>query len=651
MKKLVSLLLIICVLLTCVGCSSAGGSNTDNDTNNNQTTETVDQVITDRYILNNGLTDYKIVSPENSNDYEKMAVSELSALFYESTGVSLESVKDTNLTHSPDAKYISIGNTTLFESANIDVDDEATLPDGFQITTKDNTIYLVGGNKHGVVFGVYEFLFRIIKFEQYSVDCYYIEKAVVDIPLYNYNVIDSPDISRHMAFAGFMNYDAGVRLRMKAPYNYNQSYEIKIEGKPDHNTLVYLKPEVYQAEHDKWFSYPDASQLCYVARGDLLEYELMVETMAEECIKAIKLEENKGKFVLGVSCMDNHNVCACSRCLEIKQQYNCDTAQLIWFMNDLHDKIMEWFETDEGKPYYNENFMLKTSFYAEYVDAPAVFNEQTQQWEPMDESVVFRDRVVPNIAPYHTYFTHSLEDPVNTTQYNNLKKLDALSSEMGVWWYCTNFSYFMYPYDNFSSMQENYRILYNMGVRQFLDETQNGNNAGMTAWHMFKAFLSTRFAWNVNEDQAALTERYFNGYFMDAAEEMLKYYNSFRNFSQIQKNGLVPEFGSLYCNIGVKSYWPKSVIDEWQGYIDAALAKIEKYKKNEPATYEMLYKHITMERVFLDYVYLEFYTSELGAKLSIVRDRFIEGFRINNIMKTREGSALLEDYAKSLLDD
>jgi hypothetical protein len=349
--------------------------------------------------------------------------------------------------------------------------------------------------------------------------------------------------------------------------------------------------------------------------------------------------------------MDNHSVCACSACVDTKAMYGCDTAQLVWFMNDVHDEIMEWFKTEEGKPYWNEEFKLSTSFYAEYVDAPAQYNEETDEWEPIDDSVVFRDRVVPSIAPYHVYFTRSLKDPVNITQYNRLKKLDAISSEMAIWWYNTTFSAYMYPYDCYSSMQENYAILKDMGVKKILDEAQNGNDAGMTGFNMFKAYLSTKFLWNVNDNQEELTNRYFKGYFMDASEDMLRFYNSFRNFSQIHASGLYPDWGSLYSGPDVAKYWPKAVIDEWQGCVDSALSKIENYKFTEPDTYDMLYKHITMERVFLDYVYLQFYKAELGSKYTIVRDRFIEGFRINNIMKTREGDAYLEDYAKSLLED
>ena len=62
----------------------------------------------------------------------------------------------------------------------------------------------------------------------------------------------------------------------------------------------------------------------------------------------------------------------------------------------------------------------------------------------------------------------------------------------------------------------------------------------------------------------------------------------------------------------------------------------------------MLYKHITMERAFLDYVYMQFYKSNLGSSFNNVRDRFIESVSINNIKLVRPG-VYLQDYINILM--
>ena len=229
--------------------------------------------------------------------------------------------------------------------------------------------------------------------------------------------------------------------------------------------------------------------------------------------------------------------------------------------------------------------------------------------------------------------------------------IDACSYEMRVWIYATNFvGYYLYPFDNFSSMQQNYQFMYNLGARAMLDETQNGNYQGMTGFHMLKSYLSNQLAWDIYADQNELIDRFFKGYFLDAADDMLKYFNSYLNFSKLQMNGLCPGIGAFTYNIGKKEYWPKSVIDTWQGYVEDALEKIEKYKTIDPQTYEMLYKHITMERVFLDYVSILFYKQQLGMQYDLVRDRFVEGIRINAIEQTRSGT-YIEDFISTLYEN
>lgn len=643
MKKLISIILVICVLLGCVACTT--GSTPPPADN--------DQVATDRYMLSNGKTDYKIVLSEDANDYHKTAASELSALFYEATGVQLQTITDTNLTHTADGKYFSIGYTSLFNSADIDVDAEATLENGFQLTTKDDTLYLVGGKKNGVLFGVYEFLFRTLHFEQFSADCYSLDKAVTEIPLYNFNIVDSPDFKYAKAFAGYLNRNPGVTLRMKYPYTYNNGFLMTYEGKDGHNTLNFVKPSEYMEEHPGWFSYPDNSQLCYTARGDEAEYELLVDAMVKSLKDAIRLESNQSKFMLAISGMDNASCCSCETCYELRDKYNSNTAQFIWFLNDCHDKLMDWFKNDEeGKTYYKEDFRLKCSFYEAYTDAPAKYNETTKTWEPIDDSVVLNEGIVASIAPIHSDFQRPMTHPNNINNYNQIQKMAACSREQATWWYCTNFHAYMFPFDCYSSMQPNYQMLHELGFIEILDETQNGNNGGMTGFHMFQAYLAGRLMWNVYDDQEELTKRFFKGYFMDAAEDMLKYFNSYRNFSQIQMSGLAPGMGSIYFQVAKKEYWPKPVIDEWQGYVASALEKIEKYKNTDPVTYDMLYKHITMERVFLDYVYLQYYKANLGSDFIMHRDRFIADFRLNDITLTKEGStALLENYAQQLMEN
>ncbi len=643
MKKIISIILVIISLFTFTACANNDSGN--NNSGNNQPDKVVDQVITSNYILYNGVTDYKIVISDEASDDENVARDELDSLFYEATGVNMPIISDEGLTHNAENKYICIGDNDLFRSANITIPEDAKGAHGYYIYTKDNTIYIIGQEKLGNRFGMYTFLFRILNFEQYSYDCYWIDKAVTEIPLYNYTIAHSPDYPQYQVFAAFLRSYNTARYRVYGPETYTSLYG-EIDGQNGHNTLYLLKKDVYQAEHPTWFSYPDAQQLCFMAQGDEAERELMIEAAAENLIAAMK--KMPDRYLWAVSNMDVNTVCGCEKCNELKEIFNGPNAQYIWFLNDLRDKVFEYFETEEGSElfdeFYQKNFKIESSFYWAYISVPSVKNEETGKYEPIENddypSVLMKENVAAHCAPISSLFQRSFYDEENKVYYEQLEAIAAISPEISLWMYSANFHYYMYPYDVFNSMQVNYQIWHNdFGVVAMLDETQNGNYLGMPGWHMLSSVLSSRLAHDIYLDQEAFIQRYFRGYFLDAAKPMMEYFDSMRNHTLLllKEN---PKMGDCYYSIGKKEYWPKALIDEWQGYVAEAMEIIEKYKDTDKETYDMLYRHISLERVFLDYTYLYFYSANIGSRYSEIASRFAYDCSIHKITNTAEGKSI-----------
>ncbi len=641
MKKIISILLVLISLFTFTACSD---NNNNDNSGSNPNEPVVDQVLTPNYILYNGVTDYKIVLSDNANDDEKTAKDELQTLFSEATGIDLPIISDEGLTHNADNKYICIGDNDLFRSANITLPEKASGIHGYYLYTKDNTIYIYGNQKLGNRFGVYNFLYRIVGFEQYSYDCYWIDKAVTEIPLYNYTAAHSPHYYNYGAFAGFMRQYPSAMYRMLSPETDKSIFGL-IEGQKGHNTLILLKPEEYKQAHPKWYSYPDAQQLCYTAQGDEAERELLVQTAIENLIEHMK--KMPDRYIWQLSNMDVGTTCGCEKCRELKEIYGCPTAQWIWFGNDVYNGVKEYLNTAEAKEYFNDyfikNFKLSIGFYWGYIEAPSVKNS-SGQFVPIENddypSVVMEDGIVGHVAPIDLLFQRSTYHPENKVYYEQLSKIAALCTDMDFWAYSTNFHAYMYPYDMFNSMQENYQIWHNeFHVTSMTDEIQNGNFLGMPAWHMLTAALSARLGNDIYLDQEAYIQRYFRGYFLDAAEPMMKYFNSLRAHTvlQLKEN---PKMGDCYYNIKRKELWPKANIDKWQGYVAEAMEIIEKYKYTDRETYDMLYRHISLERTFLDYVYLFFYSSNIGSQYSTIAQRFAYDCQINKIMTVAEGNSI-----------
>ena len=62
----------------------------------------------------------------------------------------------------------------------------------------------------------------------------------------------------------------------------------------------------------------------------------------------------------------------------------------------------------------------------------------------------------------------------------------------------------------------------------------------------------------------------------------------------------------------------------------------------------MLYKHITLERIFLDFVYIDLYgEAVLGSEYKTICDRFVANVRLNDLQMIRE-NVPIEDYLQGL---
>jgi hypothetical protein len=237
-------------------------------------------------------------------------------------------------------------------------------------------------------------------------------------------------------------------------------------------------------------------------------------------------------------------------------------------------------------------------------------------------------------APSQADYTVPLNHSTNSAYYNTIRAWGACASEVALWTYSTNFLYHLLPFNTFNSMEYNYNLIASMNAQWIFDQSQYASYGGATGWHILKVYLNSKLAWNVNYDMEELIDQFFDRYFGEASAEMREFFESYRAFSAYQEEELGYSRGnqSMYFAALNKKYWPKHVIDTWKGYVDKALAKIEPLKSTHKSRYDILYKHIVQERVFLDYVLLENYSSYFDANgLFALKTSFKEAATLNKM--------------------
>ena len=186
MRSIKKIGIIVITLILAVSAVFTMGCNCTNDTT----------LTRENAIVFKGNSDYKIVIPKEANGSETTAVMELNTFLSEATGVTLPVVTDDTVNFSEDAKYISLGNTTLMSEAGVEKNDEQLGRSGFIIATKGKSYFLAGRDKQvtkGTLYAVYDFLNEVVGYEYFAPECYSLNKSE-NVAFKEINKVEIPDI-------------------------------------------------------------------------------------------------------------------------------------------------------------------------------------------------------------------------------------------------------------------------------------------------------------------------------------------------------------------------------------------------------------------------------------------------------------------------
>jgi hypothetical protein len=648
-KRILSLLIVIICLFSVTACKPNDIYNPPNTNIIDGGTHIKEKTDTDKYIIKGGTTQYKIVLPQNSTSAIRIVADEFVNFFLESTGVQLQIITDDGIEYTSDGKYFSIGQTNLLNGAGIEIDKTTLKGSGYQIITKGDTIFAFGGTDNGSIYAVYHLLNELLGYEFFYNDCYSLNKNVKDIKLMKYNYLELPDFEYRIANYSFIKDDKLNMYRTRTMLN--SDIIMDVNGKMFHNSLNYISsppPEVindpyYDTAKVKWVA---DGQLCYTAHGDEKAYDMLLQT----CLHALKnsLKASPDKNLVSFTIEDNKNFCSCDACKAIIQKYKANSATVILFLNDLNRMVREWFNTEEGLPYKRD---LEIIFFAynKTLEAPAVFNNQTNTWEAVN-GIKCDDGVSVWYAPIEMDFMKSIYHSDNKAIYNIIESWKHISKNIYMWIYSTNFKHYLAPYDTFNSMQETYQYLKKINTVFLLDQAQGNSGTASTGWSILKAYLNYKLAWNVNENVGELIENFFENYFCEAAPEMFDFFNSYRFYSESFKaKGILGGTMSVHQDVKTEDIFPKPVLLNWKSHIDAAIEKIKSLRISNPKKYQMIYDHIAIERLSVLYYLIELYNHNISpADILNYKLLFKEDADRLGLLRTSENqyALLAETYAK-----
>ncbi|MBQ8658366.1 MAG: DUF4838 domain-containing protein [Clostridia bacterium] len=651
-KKVLSSALCLSFALgafTACDCEGAGGNtNGDNGGSNpgvEEPAETADKSIvlggqrrysaveTDKYFMQNGKSDYKIVIPTAAKEMEATAADELVSFIEEATGFTMEIITDSNVVSA--GKYISVGNTTLYQNSGIELDESVLGEAGFNIRTIGDTIYLASCDEWGALYAAYEWLGQTFNYEHYYIGFYSLDKNVKEVKLVEYDILDYPDMQyRSMLHASILNTRDELRMglrpkddifiktfngtvsnhnafRFLPPDTYNAGFECENEeahecfnDKAEDDTRTYeeFTDCVDSSYHPKWYS-TDGAQLCYYARGDEAEYQAMLQTFGDQCIEKLMTSEEK---YLHLGHSDGVTWCQCDECKASLAKYNANSASVVLFCNDLYEYIEDYFEANEIE---REFYITFFAYYGTNA-APVQYNETTGEYEAID-GLRCRDGVYVYWADTNVDYQSSFYGPNNTTYYESIQGWSAISDKIFVWTYNTNFNDFFAPFDSFNTMQDFYEVMEKLNIYYIYEQGQV-QYGGSTWWTSLKVYLISKYSWNKNVNQEELTKKFFENVYGAASDTMLTLFEEFRTHCAVIT--ATENFGgnnAVFETVTKEEFFPERLLRGWRDDIETALIEIEGLKSNK-AEYDKLYKQIVLERIGVNYMLITTYGATMN---------------------------------------
>lgn len=543
---------------------------------------------------------YKIVVPDGAGNYVNTAATELQFFLEESTGVTLDVVKESQIGGAD--KIISLGNTQNAKNGNVSATYAELGEQGFKIKTVGDDLYIVGAKEIGVLYGVYGFLESSLNYDFFFKDVYTIDK-VETLPLYKFDVTDVPDIGIRCYTYGFQRYDVTTANRMRVINN--DTIFARVAGSYNHNSLDILPMEEFGEEgsvekHAEWYA-ASKEQLCFTAHGDETSFARMVEVTSDKMFNALNLDAYKTYDILSMCLEDIQNKwCSCDACSDMINNigYGAASTTIVNFLNHvcvaLEDKLKA-----AGDP-RAETFTLYTFAYFECVNAPVSIGEDGAY--VFDESMRMNSHFVPYFAPIKEDYT---VDFSTTDSAEIMRRWSAISENMFFWGYNSYFNNWMIPYDTFNSIQSIYRFAKEMEVSYMYVQGQQLNPTASTGFSLLSAYLQSKLGWDVDVDVVALTNKFFTAMYGSEAKNMQKYFGKWRTLSIHQLEELnFPTYVSS-GKVNDAQFFPKSLLVGWLDDLYAIQERLIASGETQAAY------HVRIEMLFPLYMVVQYYGDTL----------------------------------------
>ncbi len=532
-------------------------------------------------LVREGRTDYEIVFMGSATENQYKSAEILQYYLQEISEVGLDLVDESS--QNPERNKIYIGN----------INGENLGREEIVIKTEGKQLFIYGGSDRATKYAVYEFLERYLDCRWYApgAEKIPISKAI-DLPALDFRY--NPDITTRTVHSRLFYDNPEFADKQKVTYesfpNYVPSARVHTFHKFLPEEQFYLSnPEYYALRGDKRLP----TQLC-LTNPDVL-------AIVKDSVASL-FQQYPGAEVLSVSQDDNQQYCQCDNCSRIDREEGSPSGTMIRFVNEVAAAFPDR--------------MISTLAY-QYTRRPS-------KTKPLDNVLITLcsiecDRSVP-IAEKCTDFA------------NDLRGWGALTNNIRIWDYTTQFTNFLAPFPNIETLRPNIQLFRDNNAKWVFEQHSNQPSELFE----LRSYITAQLLWNPDQNVDSLLTDFTDGYYGEAGVFVKKYVDEIH--SRILED---PDFFLfLYGDPSeaFSSYLSPAMLSDYSKLFDKA--------ENAVAKKPELLARVKMARLGVDYAILEACRKELTDTYRLLIPNN-EGKKIINPLVT----TLLDNFRKTCADN
>jgi len=487
------------------------------------------------------LAQWSILVAADAIPSEQFAAEEFQTLWQSCGGVTLPIVN----AGETGKHYIVIGPGMAQQVgvSNSDLGEE-----GLRIRVAPNAIVITGGRPRGTLYGVYEFFERYVGARFLTTDHTYFPEDAAMRELQNGEYSFVPPFAFRWSYYGENNTNPAfaTRMRVNTVAKDEKFGGVTPQNLINHSFYHHCPVEKYGKKHPEYFALVDGErkmemhgggpELCLTnpAVADIVTASVLADLEASPHLRNISVSQN-----------DNDAYCRCENCEAINQREGTPMGTYLMLVNTVAERIEPKFP----------NTKIGTLAY----------------WHTRKPPKTIRPRhnVQIQLCSIECCTLHAINDPSckkNKEFCDDLANWKAISEDIWVWNYNTNFASYDLPFPNLRSIEPN--------VKYFLDNNVHGlfmqaaGNCISAEFSDLRNYVISQMIWNPDQNGWALVEEFCTLHYGPSAAPILEYLNYLHD--NAEQKSVHPECFPTALEVGVDQEFAVKAIGYFKQAMDLA---------------------------------------------------------------------------------